>query len=157
MLELISELDYHVDVTDVDDAGNGPYGHRMIATAGGGEFAGDRLKGTIVGVGGDWLLVGDDGYARLDVRSTFRTVDGAHIFLHYSGLLQMTPGVLDILAGSTTPTQFGDQYFVTAPRMETGDERYTWVNRTQFVGEGRMLPGPRIEYRVYRVAPSEER
>jgi hypothetical protein len=64
-----------VDVTDVDDAGNGPYGHPMIATADGGEFAGDRLKGTIVGVGGDWLLVGDDGYARLDVRSTFRTVD----------------------------------------------------------------------------------
>ncbi len=30
----------------------------------------------------------------------------------------------------------------------------TVLNQTVFVGEGRVLPGPRAEYRVYRVANS---
>ena len=48
-------------------------------------------------------------------------------------------------------TDYADQYFRSAPRLETGDPRYAWVNRTLFVAEGRM-PGVRgVEYRVYRV------
>ena len=39
-------------------------------------------------------------------------------------------------------------------RMETGDERYFWVNQTMFIGEGKFAPGPRVEYRVYRLANS---
>jgi hypothetical protein len=37
------------------------------------------------------------------------------------------------------------------PRLETGDQRYKWVNQTQFLGQGRLVPGPTVEYRVYRV------
>jgi Protein of unknown function (DUF3237) len=46
---------------------------------------------------------------------------------------------------------YGDQYFFTNPRLETGDERYKWVNQAQFPGQGRLVPGPTVEYRVYRV------
>ena len=49
-------------------------------------------------------------------------------------------------------TDFGDQYFFTNPRMETGDPRYAWVNTTFFIGEGRILPGLGVEYRVWRPA-----
>ena len=45
-------------------------------------------------------------------------------------------------------SDYADHYFRTAPRLETGDERYAWVNRTLFVGEGRLHPGPVVEYRV---------
>lgn len=31
-------------------------------------------------------------------------------------------------------------------------ERYAWVNPTFFVGEGRVLPGLGVEYRVWRPA-----
>ena len=61
------------------------------------------------------------------------------------GLVELTA----VLGGGDTPTGYGDQYFFTQPRLETGDERYAWVNRTMFLGEGRLLPGPRVEYRVH--------
>lgn len=154
MPELIKELDFHAEVGGLDDIGAGPFGHRMIAAVSGGEFVGDRIRATVIGAGGDWLLLGADGFARLDVRLAARTSDGAMLYLHYPGLLEMTPGVLAILDGADVPTQFGDQYFFTTPRIETGDERYAWVNHTVFVGEGRLLPGPRVEYRLYRVADS---
>jgi hypothetical protein len=153
MPDLIPEMHYHADLT-ADDVGTGPFGHRMNITVQGGEVSGERLKGKMVGAGGDWLLVCSDGYGRLDVRATFQTPDGAYIYMQYFGLLEMTPGVLGILGGGDQPTDYGEQYFFTAPRLETGDERYAWVNRTVFVGEGRVLPGPRVEYRVYRVANS---
>lgn len=52
-------------------------------------------------------------------------------------------------------TGFGDQYFYTNPRIETGDERYAWLNTTFFVGEGRLRPDLGVEYRVWRPARAE--
>ena len=54
------------------------------------------------------------------------------------------------LAGAAT--EFGDQYFFTNPRVETGDPRYAWLNTTFFVGQGRMLAGNGVEYRLWRPA-----
>ncbi len=48
-------------------------------------------------------------------------------------------------------TEFGDQYFRTNPRFETGDARYAWLNQTLFLGKGHLLPGRTVEYEVYRV------
>lgn len=56
-----------------------------------------------------------------------------------------------ILGGASKSVSHGDQYFFTNPRLETGVERYQWVNHTQFLGEGRLVAGPAVEYRVYRV------
>jgi hypothetical protein len=56
------------------------------------------------------------------------------------------------MGGGGTPTDYGEQYFVTSPRLETGDQRYVWVNRTVFVGDGRLVPAPEVDYRVHRVA-----
>jgi hypothetical protein len=56
-------------------------------------------------------------------------------------------------AGAMAPggsTGFDDQCFRTTPRLETGDERYAWVNSTLFVGEGRMTEAG-VEYRIYRI------
>jgi len=39
---------------------------------------------------------------------------------------------------------------MTAPRFETGDPRYAWLNAIIAVGEGRAGPGW-VEYRVYQV------
>lgn len=150
MPQLVPELTYYADL-QVDEVGTGPYGARIIFNVTGGEFAGDRMKGSIVGAGADWLLFGADGFGRLDVRATFRTVDGAHIYVQYYGLIEATPGIQAVLEGGDTPTEYGDQYFFTNPRMETGDERYAYVNTSFFVGQGRLLPGPKVEYNVFRV------
>lgn len=151
MPELIKEFEYFLDFDEFYEVGLGPFGERRIFNVAGGQFAGDRLKGTIVGGSDPSLLFGQDGFARIDTHETYETDDGAVIYVQYFGLLELTPGILDILRGGTTPTNFGEQYFFTNPRLETGDERYSWVNQTLFIGEGRLIPG-RAEYRVHRVA-----
>lgn len=151
MVHLVPEFDYHADI-EPHVVGPGPYGNRIEGTITGGEISGERLEGRIVGGGADWLLVGPDGFGRIDVRATMQTVDGAHVYLQYAGLMEMTPAVVALMRGGDTPTDFGDQYLVTAMRLEAGDERYAWVNQAVFVAEGRLVPGRRIEYRVSRVA-----
>ena len=78
------------------------------------------------------------------------TDDGAAVYASYGGLLEMNDKVQQAIANGTS-TDFNDQYFRTNPRFETGDQRYAWLNQTCFVGEGRVIPGPGVEYRLYRV------
>ena len=154
MAVLIPEFEYNMNVEGVHDVGAGPFGHRMSVSVSGGDVSGERLKGKFVGAAADWVLWQPDGFGRLDVRGTLETVDGAYIFFQYFGLLEGTEAVMATLAGGDTPTDFGAQYFFTHPRLETGDERYAWVNQSVFVGEGRVLPGPQVHYKVFRLSHS---
>ena len=149
-MDLEYEFTYHATLKEPVNVGPGPFGTRMVFEVTGGRFEGPRLKGQIVTGGADWLLVGADGWGRLDVRAQFVTDDGAAIYVSYYGLLEMNEKVARATA-ETTGTDYGDQYFRTSPRFETGDPRYAWLNHTLFVAEGRVLPGPAVEYRVYRV------
>jgi Protein of unknown function (DUF3237) len=148
--KLVQEFQYSADLV-LEEIGSGPFGQRVIANVTGGKVDGSRIKATIVGAGADWLLVGPDGFGRLDVRATFKTHDGAAIYVQYHGIVEVTEDMAAILGGAGKSVGYGDQYFFTNPRLETGDERYQWVNRTQFLGEGRLVAGPTVEYRVYRV------
>jgi hypothetical protein len=69
--------------------------------------------------------------------------------MQYNGVLLLNDKVLQAMA-SAGETQFGDTYFVTQPRFETGDERYAWLNSVMAVAEGRTLPNA-VEYRVSEV------
>lgn len=130
--------------------GVGGFGNRAVGGIDGGTVTGSRINGTIVGPAGDWLLVGDDGFARIDVRMQIATTDGAFIYLSYVGLLEMNERVMAASLDPASETTFDDQYFRTTPRMECGDERYAWVNTTVFVARGRItMTG--ITYEVYRV------
>ena len=128
--------------------GDGPIGTRMYYDLSGGEIIGDRLSGTLLG-GGEWALLGSDGFIRVDVRLQAETHDGAYLYIQYTGLLEANETVQAAL-GSGTGTEYSDQYFYTNPRIETGDERYAWANTTFFIGEGRVLPNLGVEYRVWR-------
>jgi len=149
-MNLEYELTYHATLKEPVPVGPGPYGTRIVFEVTGGSVEGPRLKGRILSGGADWLLVGPDGWGRLDVRGQMLTDDGAAIYISYYGLLEMNDKVQRAVAGGDG-TGYGDQYFRTAPRLETGDPRYGWLNQTLFVAEGRVAPG-RVEYKVYRVA-----
>ena len=152
MPELVHEFTYQVDLEPPVPVGQGPYGTRFIFGASAGTFEGERFKGTIAPGTVDWLLLGPDNIARLDVRATFHTHDGAAVYLSYFGFFNVTPAIMEILGGGGQSTAFEDQHFRTNPRFETGDERYAWLNQTMFIGEGRILASPMgVEYRVYRV------
>jgi len=84
------------------------------------------------------------------VRGQIETDDGAFIYVQYFGLLEMNDKVQAAM-GAQSGTDYEDQYFRTTPRFETGHERYAWLNRSVFVGEGRLYPGFAVEYRVHRL------
>jgi hypothetical protein len=115
-----------------------------------GKLEGPRIRGRVLPGGGDWLLIGTDGWGRLDVRTQFETDDGAVVFAQIRGLIEMNAAVRQALAVGSETT-FEDQYFRMMPQLETGDPRYGWLNQRAFVGAGRFLPGLAIEYRLYTV------
>jgi hypothetical protein len=150
-VELVHEFDLTAELAPAVAVGPGPFGERRIREVRGGRFAGARLTGAVGTGGADWVLVGPDGVGRLDVRLTLHTDDGAHIYVQYTGVIEYTDAALAANRGERS-SDYADHYFRTAPRLETGDPRYAWVNRTLFVAEGRLHPGPVVEYRVHRVA-----
>lgn len=125
----------------------GPFGRRVWAAVEGGAFDGPKLRGRVA-AGGDWGLVDARGTLRLDAKVLFITEDGAGVTATYSGVLKSLDGTPTIKYGAGT--RFGEQYFMTAPRFETGDPRYDWLNDLVCVAEGRQLDGG-VEYRVHAV------
>ena len=115
---------------------NGPAGTRSIVTVTSGHFEGPRITADMVSgtAAGDWLTVRPSGAAQLDVRLCLRTDDGADIFMHYHGL-------------ATTDAD-GSTSIRTAPRFETGDERYAWLNDTFAVAIGERTDDG-VTYELY--------
>ncbi len=144
LMEYIADLQLPIRNT-----GAGPFGTRGFAVVTGGSFEGPRLKGTIWAGGGDWWLRGSDGVLRVDVRATFETDDGALIYVQYYGVQKEDPNRVSTIR----ETEYGEIYFMTAPRFETGDERYAWLNALVCVGEGKRLTES-VAYRVYAVVNS---
>ena len=120
----------------------------------GGVVEGRRLSGRTFGAGADWMLVGADGFLRMDVRVQIRTGDGALLCARYRGLTKGNDMLRRAIA-SMKGTGFADQFIRTSWELESGDPRYAWVNQSVFVGEARFCPfGPAvagIEHRVHRV------
>jgi hypothetical protein len=101
------------------------------------------------------MLVGSDGFMRMDVRVQVETDDGAIICAHYYAPAEANQKLRQALATST-PTTFSDQSIRSHWLLETGDRQYAWVNQAVFVGEGRLCPAGHgvvgFEHRVYRVS-----
>jgi hypothetical protein len=150
-VDLVHELTYSATLKPPLAVGPGPFGNRLVYEVIEGRVEGPRIAGRVLSGGADWIIACADGFGRVDVRAQFQTDDGAAIYVQYHGLLEMNEAVADAMAGKRAGTDFGDQYFRTAPRFETGDERYTWLNQSVFLAEGRLLEGLGVEYRVYRV------
>lgn len=110
-----------------------PQGGRLIVHVTGGSFEGPKLKGIVESGGGDWLTMRADGSFKLDVRILLKTDDGAQILMTYTGI-----GVVE----------GGAPKLRTTPLFETGDERYTWLNRVQAVAHGAPGQG-NVTYDVY--------
>jgi hypothetical protein len=149
-MELVHEFSFTAALEEAVPIGDGPFGSRRIREVRSGEVTGDRIRGTVGTGGADWVLVGRDGYGRLDVRLTLHTHDGAHIYVQYFGLIEYTDAAHAANAGERS-SEWDDHYFRTCLRLETGDPRYAWVNQTVFVARGRLHPGPVVEYEVFRV------
>ena len=87
---------------------------------------GTRLAGQLEGrAAADWMtLPANGGFGVIDARWTLRTHDGALVYVQYLGRIP--------LAGPAARTLY------VAPRFETGDPRYAWLNAVQGIGKGRF-------------------
>jgi len=136
-----------------DIVGATPLGVRGIAEVTGGSFVGERLRGTVVTPGADWYLMDANGLLTVDVRATLRTDDEAFIFAQYFGRLHFNEAARNAMAAGVA-LGFGDTYFMTQPRFETGHPKYVWLNGIVPVAEGR-LTADGVEYRVFECAHGE--
>lgn len=142
-------LTLHADLSAPLEIGGCPSGSRSIFNVVGGSFEGRRLRGKIAPSGGDWLLVDAEGVGHLDVRIALTTEDGACIYMQYFGVLVMNEKIKTALEQGGA-TEYGDSYFMTQPRFETGNARYSWLNKVMAVAEGRVRPSA-VEYRVFEL------
>lgn len=153
-IALIHEFTFRMSSSRVHEVGVGPRGKRQYFEVVEGTVEGSRLSGRLLGTGSDWMLVGEDGFMRMDVRIQIETDDGAVVCAHYSGPAEAN-GRLERAFASGEPTSFAEQRIRTLWELETGAPRYAWLNRSVFVGEGRFCPSgdgrSGFEHRVYRV------
>ena len=127
--------DLTVDLAPIKPLGRGRAGERRIIPIVGGTVEGPELTGRILNLGADWQTIWDNGVAELDARYAIETQDGALIEVINYGYRHGPAEVIAALAdgGDVDPDAY---YMRTQARLETGDPRYDWVNKTLFVGRG---------------------
>ena len=146
---LLFTLELEIGYERVQVIGDLPAGRRMVAPVDGGTFEGERLRGTVVGGGADWVTFRSDGAMLIDVRLTLRTQDGAHILMFYQGLAHAPA---DIMARFNRREAVAPQlvYARTTPRFETSAPAYDWLNRVIAVSKGcHTAKGPM--YKVFEI------
>ncbi|MDQ4093691.1 MAG: DUF3237 domain-containing protein [Actinomycetota bacterium] len=117
----------------------GPSGTRAVVEIMSAEYRGERLQARLKGVAAaDWAIVSPDGIGLMDARLTIETDDGALIYVSYGGRVDLSTGI----EGATV---------YTAPRFETGDERYAWINKIQAVAKG-VISGGVLRYELYEMS-----
>ena len=136
-IDLLPLCTIEIELAEAVVVGEGPRGVRLIFDVVSAVVEGDRLRGHLHGAANaDWFtLVGTVG--TLDVRASFETDDGAVIFSEYCGRTDVGRGP-------------GSAPIYVAPRFETGDPRYAWLNVVQAVGKG-TLDGSHLTYEWYEV------
>jgi Protein of unknown function (DUF3237) len=140
-LELIPLCKATVTPVLAADLGITPAGHRLMVTIREVVCEGERISAHLKegGAAGDWMIVGPDGTALIDIRLTLETDDGALIYVEYQGRRNFS----QVYEGVDAPVYI-------APRFETSDERYSWLNKIQAIGKG-LVDGDSRVYEIYEV------
>jgi hypothetical protein len=94
--------------------------------------------------------------AHLNVRIGARSSTGEAIFVQYQGILKVTEAGGKVFSGApdAKSTEYGDQEWFISPIIETGAEKFKWMEETVWVGQGHFVvdeKGSAVEYQVYRV------
>lgn len=137
-MELVPLCTLDASLGDMHMVGAGPAGARTVAEVSGGTVTGERLAGTVKGnAAADWMLTSSAGIATLDVRVVVETDDGALIYITYEGRADWSDGP-------------GTKPIYMAPKFETSDDRYAWLNAVQAVGKGQLGRGT-VTYEIAEV------
>jgi len=147
-------VDIRLEVDAPVPLGKSPWRNRRVSYIAGGTVEGERLRGEVMPGGGDWSELGQgvDGAALtlVDVRSLWKTHDGAIVDVRYSGRLVIPQAVLGDFRDPAKVEGLGDDdyYFRIQPIFETADVRYDWLNALVAVGYGKRTASG-VRYRIF--------
>jgi hypothetical protein len=151
-MQLVPEMTYTETIAGPwGPTAGSPLGTRLCWQVTSATLTGARIKADLVMPGADWIRLGTDGIRRPDQRLVFTTDDGAIVMLRYdNAIIRESPSFLAALnsGGQTTPE---DQYMRMVAQFDTGEQRYSWLTSSLFIGEGRIAGDHQIEYRIHRV------
>jgi hypothetical protein len=134
-LELVPLCTMELGIGETFAVGRGLFGTRVVGELVRGRLEGEKLRAGQVGsAAADWALIADDGFVRGDIRVTWRTDDGALLYMVYVAYLDV------------------NSHVYSAPEFETGDARYAWLNRTRVVAKGMYYPeAKRVSYQLFEL------
>jgi len=114
-------------------------GRRIIQEFVSVRFDGERLRGAMTGkAGADWLTIDADGHATMDIRVVLLTDDGAHVYVTLDGRADWSEGL-------------GRGSVFSTARLESGDERYRWVNHLPLVSKGQVVEGGGVAHELFEL------
>jgi Protein of unknown function (DUF3237) len=147
--EFLCTVAANVDWRSVIDLGTTPHGIRQIVYIKGGKFEGPKIKGIVLPGGGDWFVRRADQVVEVDVRCVLRTDDNHLIYCRLRGINDMTAEVaIKAITGQSVDSS--KYYFRVSVAIETGSQKYAWLNRIVAVGVGNLTPAG-VEYQIYTV------
>jgi hypothetical protein len=105
----------------------------------GGKVYGPKLKGTVLGGGGDWQGIRPGGLTQVLARYFIKADDGTVIGVTNEGVRVASPEVTEKLAKGieVDPSEY---YFRGTPRLEVADGPHEWLKRHVFVARGIRKP-----------------
>ncbi|MGB9116178.1 DUF3237 domain-containing protein [Bradyrhizobium sp.] len=117
-------------VTSAGDIGTGV---RRIVPITGGEVKGKDVNGKVCAFGADFQIIRPNELIELEAKYAFQTDDGAVIYVENRGIRFGPVELLQRLKRGE-PVDPKLIYFRTAPKFETGAEKYRWLMESLFVG-----------------------
>lgn len=126
-----------------------PSGMRLTFIVKDGTVRGERVKGTMLPGGGDWLVIDSAGVGHVDVRATVVLDDGAVVGVTYLGRLLFHGDALTRLLSGETLAE-ADTYFRVTPLFSVEAGPHDWLNGIQAAATGSLEPGL-IHYEVHEV------
>lgn len=138
VIDLEFAFEAKVSVSDPIRIGETPIGTQYMIPIKGGTINGPSIKGEIIPVGADFLLVRRDGVEEVKATYTIKTEDDQNIYVDNRGYYFAAPEVKDLLAKreEVDPRLI---YFRTTPTFRAPEGKYSWLNRTIMVCSGEEL------------------
>ena len=138
-LRRLGTLTIQTDPEGLFMLGDTSAGKRIIQELKTVSFEGDRLKGTMTGKSAaDWLAVDGQGHTTLDIRVLLRTDDDALVYVALDGRADWSEGL-------------GRGVIYSTAKLESGDERYAWVNHLPLVSKGAVGAGGGVAHELFEL------
>ncbi len=113
-----------------------PEGYRVNFYIRDGRVIGPGINAVVQPVGGDWMVIRPDGVGAVNIKITYKTDDGALILEQAGGVFDTGPEGYGLVAAGTLQ---GAPPFYATPTWSTSHPAWTWLNRKQGVGFGRVV------------------